>query len=543
MAPRARSLIVTACVAVTLVLAGLAGRRDFARQGDGWEYLLMVEAWVRHGSPDIRAGDVEAVAGAVDRWLQVTSGPTVPGAVRGVVDSELENRFATTPAGRTLPVHFWLYPLVSVPARLVIDALGGWSFNALVVTNVLLVGLAIGTVLAAAGSGSRRHALAALLLASPIVWYTLFTGGEVFSWALGVMALVALDRGHTAVSAALAGLGAAQNPAMAPLALVPVLRAFSDGGLRGALRTGVFATLGLLPVADHLWHFGRPGVLLAENASLAGVSASRAFGLLTDLNTGLLPYVPVLLLAVPVAAWTAWRERHARLGWLLLAFVLMLTLAQTQMNWNSGGMGLHRYLVWMLPVLTWFVVDGWPERTRARLAVAAVATSVAVLVDWPAETNWLEHRPVARWVLRHAPALYRPEFEVFAERAAHAEAPPGWMRQGRTDGWRELLPVAVGDRAGAVTTLLVDRDSVSRLDERFSMTPGYRAELVKRATAARVPIYVHPPPGAMRARVDPIDGAYYASMQAAARVREQPSLPPSRPANVSGAARSPRGRP
>ena len=45
--------------------------------------------------------------------------------------------------------------------------------------------------------------------------------------------------------------------------------------------------------------------------------------------------------------------------------------------------------------------------------------------------TWLEHRAVARWVMQRAPALYNPEFEIFAERSAHGEAPPLWMIQGR----------------------------------------------------------------------------------------------------------------
>lgn len=515
----ARPLVVTALVGLTLLVAALAARRDFARQGDGWEYLLMVEAWVRHGSPDVREGDIAAVAGAVDAWLAATSGPTTPGAVRAVVDSEIAHRFVTTPGGQQLAVHFWLYPLVAVPARWVLDAAGAAPFNALVVTNVVLVAAALAVVLVSGlGGGGRRRTLAVLLLATPVVWYVVFTGSEVFSWACAVMALVALERGRHGTSSALAALGATQHPAMAPLALVPVALALVERNTAAAMRAASGAAVTLLPLADYTWRFGRPGLLLAVNTAVGAVTLGRFVGLLTDLNVGLLPHVPVLLLALPLAAWHSLRSRDAHRSLLLAALVAMMTVVQVQLNWNSAGMGLQRYLLWMLPVVTWIVAGASTPHRRAWLA-ASVATSVVVLADWPAETNWLEHRPVARWVLRHAPRLYAPEFELFAERAAHAEAPPAWMLQGRADGWRELLPVAVGHASGEVTVLLVDRESAPRLADRFVVAPDYWPALQRIAAQASTPVYVYPPPGAVRSRHDAVDGAYHAGMQAAERVR------------------------
>lgn len=526
----ARPLTAGLVLAVALVVAGAFAQRDFARQGDGWEYLLMVEAWVRHGSPEIRDDDITAVIDDVDGWLRATAGPTQPGAVRAVVESELAHRFITTPADERMAVHFWLYPLLAVPARLVLDLIGSPSFNALVVTNALLVGLAVSAVLlAGTGSESRRHALAALLLATPVVWYAAFTGAEVFSWTFGVLALVALDRGWAGVSACLAGLGATQNPAMAPLVLASFAVALEQRRLAPAVAAGLGATVAALPVAEHLWRFGVPAFPLAQNASVAAIAPWKVAGLLVDLNYGLLPYVPVLLLGLAFSAWRAAVEPSWRRRLLLVAVAGMMLGAQTQMNWNSAAMGLHRYLVWMLPALAWLAVDALHGTARRWFIAAAVATSGVVLVDWPAETNWLEHRPAARWMLRNAPGLYRPGFEVFAERSAHAEAPPGWMLAGRADGWRELLPTAVGHGNGAVTALLVDADSADRLRDRFQVDVAYWPELSRLAAAAATPVYLHPPPGAVRSRHDRIDGAYHAGMQAAERVRapsvQQPSPP------------------
>lgn len=163
---------VAAVVAIlTLAIAGTQSRRAFERQGDGWEYLLMTEAWRQHASPDIRDGDVRALVQQVEAWHAATGRPVPPAGIAGWVAEETAFRFVSAPDGRQFAVHFWLYPLAAVPARLLLEVCGGDVFNALVLTNVLLVGLALGTVLlAAAGGTGRRVTLGALLTGTPLLW-------------------------------------------------------------------------------------------------------------------------------------------------------------------------------------------------------------------------------------------------------------------------------------------------------------------------------------------------------------------------------------
>jgi hypothetical protein len=131
------------------------------------------------------------------------------------------------------------------------------------------------------------------------------------------------------------------------------------------------------------------------------------------------------------------------------------------------------------------------------------------MIDPPSDMNWLEHRPLARWVLREWPALYDPDFEIFTERSAHAEAPPMWLLTGLwRDGWKLGLPVAHGRASGEVTKLLVHKDSAAELPKRFRIDPAYLPELQRRAAAATAPVYVQPPSGAVWATPGSIGGEY-----------------------------------
>jgi hypothetical protein len=467
----------------------------------------MTEAWMRHGSPVVRPADIDAMFEGIDRSRHAAPGE--PSAA-DLFAAQLPHGFVTAADGSMHARHFWLYSLLALPARLLLRLTGGYEFNALVVTNSWMFAAAVGFALAAGGGSLNQRATFVLLAAAtPVLWYLTFTGVEVFSWALAVAAFVCLDRRWYWQSGLAAALAATQNPPMVLLAIVPVAVAAHQRKFQQAGAALAATTVALVPPLWSWWHLGTPTPIAATlDASL--ISAGRTWSLLVDLNTGLLPYTPVLLVAAPLGAWRLVRQGQPTALLLVVAIVGMLLGMQTQVNWNTDGRGLRRYLVWMLPALAWFVAQAWHDRGRWRWVAAAVVTSGAVLVmDSPSDTDWLEHRPLARWVLREWPALYNPEFEIFTERSAHAEAPPRWLFEGlHRNGWILGLPVAHGRASGEVTKVLVHRDSVGELPRRFRIDPAYLAELRRRADAAVTPVYVQPPPGAVWAAPGVIDGQY-----------------------------------
>lgn len=519
-------------VCVSALLIGWSAQRRFARQGDGWEYLVMTDAWMRHGSPIVRPQDVDAMFAGIDRFDR--AGPGEPSAVDRYA-AELPHGFATAADGTQHARHFWLYSLLALPAKLLLRLAGGREFNALVVTNIWMFAAAVGFALVA-GGGSPHQRAAFVLLAgvTPVLWYLTFTGVEVLSWALATTALVCLERRWYWQSALAAALAGTQNPPMVLLAIAPVVLAAHERAYRQAGAALAAAFVALVPVVCTWWYFGTP-TLIAATIDAGHISAGRTWSLLMDLNAGLLPYVPVLLVAAPWAVWRQARGGDAVALVMAVAVVGMLLGMQTQINWNTDGRGLRRYLVWVLPALAWFVVRAWHERVRWRVVAAAVVSSGAVLVmDPPADHDWLAHRPLARWVLREWPGFYNPDFEVFTERSAHAEAPPLWLIEGRRrDGWMLGLPVAHGRPSGEVTKLLVHRDSASELSRRFRIDPVYLPELQRLAGAATTPVYLQPPSGAVWAAPGAIDGRY--------RPYVGPSIAPAAP--DATASRSPRGRP
>jgi hypothetical protein len=198
-------------------------------------------------------------------------------------------------------------------------------------------------------------------------------------------------------------------------------------GWRDAVTHGLPALVFFVHPLFYYVNFGTPSIVANEATSLVKVSPARALGLLLDLNVGLLPYVPIAVLAWLVVSADA--LRRPRLRWeagLACVFVSMLLVNTLQWNYNHGTSGPSRYVVWMLPMLFLPLVTRPLTRTWRLVLGLAVASQLVVVVSRGGlipRYDYLEHSPQARWVLNHFPALYDPDYEVFIKRTLHYEGP------------------------------------------------------------------------------------------------------------------------
>ena len=325
-----------------------------------------------------------------------------------------------------------------------------------------------------------------LATASPVIWYIGYGGVEVFCWSLVVIGLVAFDRRRHGWSAAAFGLAAMHNPPVAALLALPVLVAWRSSARRAAGVAAAGVGIAAIPVAFYLWHFGRPS-LLTPFADPSRISWGRTVSVLADLNQGLLPYCPVLVLAVPLGVAAAVRRGEWLWAAAALAVAAMVATVQMQVNWNGDGRGLLRYWVWMLPPLAWVAargLTGW--RADATLGWALLVQGGILALDPPTKWQYLEERPLAAWILSEQPTWYDPEPEIFVERQTGKEVAP--------ENLAAKLPVLFGRSNGEVTKVLLDRACGPRLAAAFArIDPAALAAMRAAAGSADRPTYFHPP--------------------------------------------------
>lgn len=395
--------------------------------GDAAEYLLMTESWAAHASPELRPADVEALRGHAAR-----SGLAVH--PEHAIGNYFEGR-----DGRFYCYHFWLYPLLTMPARLALRAAGADVLRAGPLTNALLFGTAIGAVLLfAPGPPLARRAAAALLASSPALGFLLWPHPEVLSFSMATLALVAGARGMGALAVGCAAVASAQNPPLVLLALFEAVR--GRGGTTGTPRARKLAALILaaLPAlaapAFYLLEFSTPNLAAYETAGVHALGLGKALGLMFDLELGLVRYAPLtvalLVALVPLLVRSPARGVE---GAMIAVLALMMLACSATGNWNHGTTGPSRYVVWLFPVIAYLValgptasrLLGPPRRGHAALLAAAVVAQVGVAArrGGPlSPLDYLQHSTAARAILDRWPQRYDPEPEVFRERTAHTEA-------------------------------------------------------------------------------------------------------------------------
>lgn len=459
--------------------------------GDGVEYISVSEAWRNHGSPDIRAGDL--------LWLEQGFGVDLGAVARLGIDDPH--------GGGQHGYHFWLYPLLVVPAAALLELSGANWLRAFQATNVALFAAAIGFAAFAQRAASRRRwVLIGLAAVGPVLWYLRWPHPEVFSWACALVSLVCLDNRRYPAAAAAAALGAMQNPPLVMLAIYAVVLAARAGAWRRTALTAAAAGLAALPAAFYVAVLGVPSPIAAVGwVDSSHISAARTWNLFTDLNQGLLPYVPVLLGMAAVAVVRGLWRRDGRVLGIAAVLLFMVLGVQTIYQWNSGSAGLIRYAVWMLPLLAWLAAEGLPD-TRLVRGTAAVAVAMQALIvlghgfgatlpicGFPVENGQVDiachlvQRRLAVEVLSRWPQLYSPPADVFYCRQMHVDTAAPQIDR----------PAAFVRDDGVVTKLLVDARSVEQVPQRFAVDPPYRAEMMRRAAAEPGLFYLHPPRGAV----------------------------------------------
>ena len=393
--------------------------------GDAGEYLLMLESWHRHGSPEWRAGDVESLRG-----LLAKDGLAVD-------ESRVLSNYQRAESGRLYCYHFWAYSLAGLPARAALEALGLSPLRALPLTNAAAFGLALLGCAALPGSPGRRLGLLGLLLFSPALAFLMWPHPEVVAFACVATALARSARGQGSAAVLAAALASLQNP---PLLLLvgglvagALVSAWRTRRVGTAVRAGLAALPATLPPAFFAWNFGVLNLSVRPAEAAQSLSATRALDLALDPNLGLLPHAPLTLALALTIALVATVRRRLVPALLVLVLTPLLAFACTaNSNWNNDTAGPSRYLAWIFPLLAFVVAGGAasPERPLGRAAGGALAlalvTQAAPLLarGGPlAPSDFLRHSWAARLVLDRWPRLYNPAPEVFVERTlGHEQA-------------------------------------------------------------------------------------------------------------------------
>lgn len=424
-------------------------------EGDGAEYFLMSQSLLAHGDPSLRKADMLAY----DRALQRTGpGNHVPNldVILQVIDagSEWNGCYHRANDGKMYSYHYWLYPLVNVPALAASRLFGFAPSRALLATNSLLILLASFVLLFKARFPLptwARIAILLMFLSGGTTFYLNWSGPEVFS-ACFVLVGCTLLLAESPLLAALAFAAAAQQNPPAGLLVAPAL-AFWMWHFTMALRAGQTPLRALAPqllgivaiiafaVQSPLFywtHFGVANLIVAKGASVAGLASHhRLISYYFDLDQGLVRGAPFLLAGLLAAFLIALLHiRSARRSLFIgLAFVgasvLIAIPALSTANWVAGCRVFLRYAYWG-SVPLWFAAVYFLRDASARQRWLVLGLALACQAVWIGgvyrfngySAIWLEHSWLAKKVIERFPDYYNPEITIFNVRTSENRALP-----------------------------------------------------------------------------------------------------------------------
>ncbi|NNG22946.1 hypothetical protein [Telluria aromaticivorans] len=416
-------------VLLALALLALFMARPVSISGDALEYTVDAVAIATHGTPEIRSSDI-------DRTMAILPG-RFDGLFRMLQDEmrrgvqDVYPAFARGRGGEVYPVHFFGYPLMAaLPLRL-LEALGQPPFKAFQAVNLAFV-FVLGLALRRFFASSARAAFGLLLfmLCCGVLYWT-WTSPECASAAALLAALLLFTSGMPVAGALLAGLAAQQNPTIVFFFVFAPLIRMALGwdrsrGLTGNLRAQVTlrtmaalaagAAVAALPILFNLYHYGVPNLIVARFSDPGLIGSTRLLSFFADLNQGMVIGIPGVLAALLLVG-----ARGLRLLALCLLFTLALVLpALAVINWNSGAAGPMRYVAWAsMPLLFTLLAMLRELPTWRPAALAGVLALQAAAMVHATRYEYIEFSPLAALVLKHAPAWYHPEPEIFVERMGH----------------------------------------------------------------------------------------------------------------------------
>jgi hypothetical protein len=406
--------------------------------GDFDEYVLMTVAVANHVTPEIRSQDIvrakQLLPQHATRFDELAEGMQTQAPVPKYGYYRASN-------GEVFASHFFAYSAVAaIPYRL-FEQVGITPSDCFYFLNLACVFI-LGICLFRFFDSAWKAAFGLLLFAScGGLNYVLWSSPECMSAALLCAGLILFTLESPIIAGMLIGLASTQNPPIVfALGFVPLFKLILSDEVNTSFVTrlrNVFTkrlllglTLGgilfLAPIVFNYWAFGVHSVIARDSTSAAFISWIRLHSYFFDVNQGMIIGALGIWLGLAWQVLTSTQAEKWRSFFLpILACGLSCLFALTSLvagNWNSAAIGMMRYAFWgAMPFLFVFLVllrkqVAW-DRPLLLTCLLIQTLGVASAIQY----RYLEHSPLAKFLLTHSPSVYNPEIEIFAERSRHQD--------------------------------------------------------------------------------------------------------------------------
>ncbi len=371
--------------------------------------------------------------------------------------------------------HFGVYSLLVLPIKLLVQLFGLYPLWAFPITNLILWTAAL-LVIVFGLKTTQRNKICILLLSmiNPAFFYLTWIHTEIYIFSFVIIGLVFFYNRQYGRSILFFSVAAMQNIAVLPFAMmvgldyilnrIVLYKKESDkNGLREFVKKdgirivsyGFFYVPALLPLVLTYIRFGTFS-LVAEAAMESKYLLHKAVDYLFDLNIGIFPYEPIVLIFFVVLA-VLGIKKCTRVALVNLFGVFgILFVISNQLQINSGMHIIMRYNVWIIPIMCFYVMmwqgGVWDKAyTRKNIVVIFELFFTTAMIFYTNTSNGkfssIEFAPWTEVVMDKTPQLYNPSHGIF------------YSRELGTETYYSSKPVAYENEEGYVRKVLLSEEA------------------------------------------------------------------------------------
>lgn len=440
--------------------------------GDGREYVLQTEALANHFSMDIRDEDFISVKKNFPNYIQYFQEDNVPGL-------HIANN------GKVFCAHYGGYAIFVLPVKIILKVLDFNQLRSFQIVNAIFYIAALFTVYKILNTSNKNKCiLLVLLMANPALFYITWTHTEIFSFSLMVMSLVYFYNKNYQPSIFLISLAAMQNPAIimfgAIIGVDYLVDLYKKGKEKASdinrnstyilfvkdnwfdiIKAGLCYIPFFLPIIQTIFNFQKLNIV-ASVASESEFKFGKAMGYLFDLNLGILPYVPIILILYFIFMIIGLYRHNYGTLLQLVGVVGIFYVICNQRQINSGMNGIMRYNIWIIPIMIFYIImhKDYIKFNKKfidiLLIISAMITSIVFLASGnftSSKFSSVQFSPWTKLIMNYIPDTYNPYHGIFITRTLNQEL------------YSVDFPVIYRDAEGYVRKILLTEKTVNQLND------------------------------------------------------------------------------
>ena len=433
--------------------------------GDGAEYILHTAAIQNHGSLDIRPEDVKR---ASEEFYGLES----------ILQSMYDTRhgFHETAEGEVFANHFGAYSALVIPAKTILILLDIHPIYAFFITNAILWTMAILAVIVLLKTDwKKKFWISMLLMFNPAIFYLDWTHTEIYIFAFTIIGLVFFYNKQYRRAIFFVSVAAMQNIAILPYAMIIgidyIINFYHDKMEKWTFKNslsfirsywkeilpyGCFYIPAAIPLMVTFIHFGTLNVV-ADVAREKEFLMEKAFAYAFDLNIGILPFEPIIILMFLIMLIVGLKTNRKESLLNLIGVGGIFYIISNQRQINSGMECIMRYNVWIIPIMIFFVAMHW-EVCVGRFKASYMAVFFGIETTYTicilgylllgnGAYNYGQFAPWTKKILAVAPQLYNPVHGIFYSRCSGGER------------YYSSYPVGYYDEDGYVKKIILNQQS------------------------------------------------------------------------------------